>query len=143
MSSNIINWLLNSDEPWTCYRVLVDLQKQQKSSKQVKAIRKDMLNHPKIIELIKDILQWGSKPFKRHNDASYTIYKLSTLADFGIKASDPGMKDALKVIMKNRSKEGAYQTLVNIPKTFGGTGKDIWTWILCDTPTLLYSFLAM
>jgi hypothetical protein len=33
--------------------------------------------------------------------------------------------------------------VVNIPKAFGGTGEDTWTWMLCDAPTLLYALLAM
>jgi len=32
---------------------------------------------------------------------------------------------------------------VNIPKAFGGTNEDAWTWVLCDAPTLLYALLAM
>ena len=35
------------------------------------------------------------------------------------------------------------QSVVNIPKHFGGTGEDMWTWALCDAPTLLYALLAM
>jgi len=45
--------------------------------------------------------------------------------------------------MAHQSPEGAFQSLVNIPKAFGGTGEDMWTWMLCDAPTLLYALLAM
>jgi hypothetical protein len=34
------------------------------------------------------------------------------------------------------------ETQVLIPKAFGGTDTEDWTWVLCDTPTLLYSMLA-
>ena len=28
-------------------------------------------------------------------------------------------------------------------ESFGGMGDDAWTWLLCDSPTLLYALLAM
>ena len=39
--------------------------------------------------------------------------------------------------------KGPFQILINLPKTFGGTGEDLWTWVMCDAPTLLYALLAM
>jgi len=86
---------------------------------------------------------WGDRPLKRHNDASHPIYKFSTLADFGVRHDDPGMAASIKAVMAHQSPEGVFQTVVNIPKTFGGTGEDTWTWMLCDAPTLLYALLAM
>jgi hypothetical protein len=71
------------------------------------------------------------------------MFKLSTLADFGLRASDPGMDAAIEALMAQRSPEGAFQSLVNIPRAFGGTGEDMWSWVLCDTPTLLYALLAL
>jgi len=46
-------------------------------------------------------------------------------------------------VMAHQSPEGAFQSTVNIPRAFGGTGEDTWTWVLCDAPTLLYSLLTM
>jgi len=86
---------------------------------------------------------WGDRPLKRHNDASHPIYKFSTLADFGVRHDDPGMAAGIEAVMAHQSPEGAFQTVVNIPKTFGGTGEDTWSWMLCDAPTLLYTLLAM
>jgi hypothetical protein len=45
--------------------------------------------------------------------------------------------------MAHQAPEGAFETLEHIPKSFGGTGEDMWTWILCDAPTLLYALLAL
>jgi hypothetical protein len=68
---------------------------------------------------------------------------VSTLAEFGLRAIDPCMSEGIDSILMHQSAEGAFLTPVNIPKAFGGTDEDQWAWILCDTPTLLYTLLAM
>ncbi len=53
------------------------------------------------------------------------------------------MTAGIQKILAHQSSEGAFQTLVNIPKSFGGSGQNAWAWILCDAPTLLYVLAAM
>ena len=86
--SEPIDWLLASAEPWTRYRVLVDLLDRPAGDPEVEATRLEMLSHPQVASLASDAAPWGQRPLKRHNDASHPIYKLSTLADFGIRAQD-------------------------------------------------------
>jgi hypothetical protein len=136
-------WLLNSNEPWTRYRALVDLFNQPETDPAVQSARADMLAHPQVQAMIAATAAWGQQPFKRHNDASFSIYKFSTLADFGVQANDAGMKAGIEAVLAHQSPAGAFQSLVNIPQAFGGTGEDAWTWLLCDAPTLLYTLLAM
>ena len=143
MTTDVIEWLLESDEPWTRYRALVDLLDRAEDDPEVSAARAQMLAHPQVQTLMAEAAAWGDRPLKRHNDASYPIYSLSTLADFGVQADDPGMAPGIEAVMAHQSPEGPFQTLVNIPKAFGGTGEDTWSWILCDAPTLLYALLAM
>jgi len=109
----------------------------------VQAARAEMLARPQVQAMMAETATWGDRPLKRHNDASHPIYKFSTLADFGVRHDDPGMAASIKAVMAHQSPEGAFQTVVNIPQTFGGTGEDTWTWMLCDAPTLLYTLLAM
>ena len=52
------------------------------------------------------------------------------------------MDKAVEKVLAHQSVEGAFQSLTNIPKAFGGTNEDMWTWIVCDAPTLLYALLA-
>jgi len=143
MTTDLLQWLLNSDEPWTRYRTLVDLLDRPEDDPEVQAARAEMLAHPQVQAMMAEAATWGDLPFKRHNDAGHPIYKFSTLADFGARADDPGMAAGIEAVLAHQSPEGAFQSLVNIPKGFGGTGKDTWTWILCDAPTLLYVLLAM
>jgi hypothetical protein len=143
MTTGQIEWLLQSNEPWTRYHTLVDLLDQPDDDSEVQAARQEMLSHPQVQELIATAATWPARVLKRHNDASHPIYALSTLADFGIRADDPGMTEAVEMVLTHQSQEGAFQTLLNVPKHFGGTGEDAWGWMACDAPTLLYSLLAM
>ncbi len=146
MATDLTQWLLESDEPWTRYRTLVDLLDQRPSAPKARAACIEMLAHPQVQALISETATWGDRPFKRHNDAGYPIYKFSTLADFGVRADDgkaTGLTAGIEAVLAHPSPEGAFQSLVNISKTFGGTGEDMWTWMPCDAPTLLYVLLSM
>jgi hypothetical protein len=137
-------WLSESDEPWTRYRTLVDLLDLPADDAAVTIARAEMLANPQVQGLVAQTRNWDNqKPLKRHNDASHPIYALSTLADFGLRHNDPGLEPALEAILAHQSAGGALQTLLHIPRSFGGTGQDAWSWILCDTPTLLYALLAL
>jgi hypothetical protein len=141
--SALIQWLLESDEPWTRYRTLVDLLDRPEDDPEVQTARAAMLAHPQVQGLITEAATWPGYPLKRHNDAGHPIYKLSTLADLGVRAHDPGIARGIEAVLAHQSPEGAFQTVVNIPQAFGGSGEDVWTWILCDAPTLLYALLVM
>jgi hypothetical protein len=143
MRTDLVQWLLESDEPWTRYRTLVDLLDRPEDDPEVRAARAEMLAHPQVQALIAEAATWPGYALKRHNDAKHTIYKFSTLADFNVRASDPGMDVGTEAAMAHQSPEGAFQALMNIPKRFGGTGEDMWMWMLCDAPTLLYALLTM
>ena len=143
MTTDVTRWLLESDEPWTRYRTLVDLLDRPEADPEAQAARAEMLAHPQVRAMMDEAGAWGQRPFQRHNDAGYPIYKFSTLADFGVRAEDPGIAPAVGAVMARQAAEGAFQSLVNIPQAFGGTGEDMWTWLLCDAPTLLYALLAM
>ncbi len=143
MPLTVESWLLASPEPWTRYRTRIELLGQAESDPGAAEARREMLAHPQVLGLIAAASSWGEYPFKRHNDASHPIYALSTLADFGLRADDPGMDDVIKNVMSHQSQQGAFQSLVNISPTFGGSGEDQWTWMACDAPTLLYSLLAL
>jgi hypothetical protein len=141
--TDVIDWLLAEVAPWVRYRTLVDLLGRPADAPDVQAARAAMLAHPQVQGLIAEVATWPGGPIKRHNDASHPIYKLSTLADFGVRTDDPGMEAGVAAVLAHQSPEGAFQSLVNIPQSFGGSGEDQWSWMLCDAPTLLYALLAM
>lgn len=88
---NVVQWLLASDEPWTRYRTLADLLDKPEDDTEVLAARSAMVNHPLVQILIDDAATWPGYALKRHNDAKHPIHTLAVLADFGLRADDPGM----------------------------------------------------
>lgn len=140
--NNPIEWLLETGDPWTRYRSMVDLLDRPEDDPEVQAARSEMLAHPQMQEMIAEVAVWPGYPLKRHNDAAHPIYKFSTLADFGVRADDPGVAAGIEAVMAHQSQEGAFQSLMNINPRYGGTGEDTWVWMLCDAPTLLYALLA-
>jgi hypothetical protein len=142
-NDDVIRWLLESDEPWTRSRTLVDLLDRPEDDVEVQAARAEMLAHPQVQALIAEAATWPGYALKRHNDAKHPLYKFSTLADFGMQAGDPGIATGIEAVMIHQSQEGAFQIPMNIPESRGGTGEDTWMWMLCDAPTLLYVLLAM
>jgi hypothetical protein len=140
--NDTIQWLLGSDEPWIRYRTLVDLLDRPEGDAEVQAARAEMLAHPQVQALIAVAGAHGEKPLTRHNDAGHPLYAFSTLADFGVRADDPGIAPCIETVLAHQSAEGAFQTLVNIPTHFGGSGQERWSWMACDAPTLLYVLLA-
>jgi len=137
------NWLLSHGDPWVRHRALTDLLDRPPDDVEVVAARQAMLDDPRVQDLVAEAAAWPGYALKRHNDAGHPIYKLSTLADFGLRANDPGIAAGIEVVLAHQSPEGAFQSLMNISKQFGGTGEDTWAWMLCDAPTLLYALLAM
>jgi hypothetical protein len=138
----LIQWLLESDEPWTRYRTLVDLFDRPEGDPEVQATRAEMLAHPQVQALIAEAATWPGYALKRHNDAKHPLYKFSTLADFGVRANDPGMASGIEAVMAHQSAEGAFETQIRLYKRFGGIDGERWTWMACDVPTLLYALLA-
>jgi hypothetical protein len=138
-----LDWLLQSGEPWTRYRTMTDLLHYSENDPAVVSARKEMVMHPQVQALVSGLAEWGRRPIQRHNDSSHPIYKLSTLADFGLRLDDPGIVGIIETILDHQSSEGAFQSWVNIAEAFGGTGEDQWSWILCDAPTVLYALQAL
>lgn len=140
MTSDLTQWLLASDEPWTRYRTLVDLLDRPEDDPDVQTARAEMLAHPQVQALIAEAATWPGYALKRHNDAKHPLYKFSTLADFGVQAD--AMGTAIEAMMAHQSAEGVFETQIRLYKRFGGIDGERWTWMACDAPTLLYTLLA-
>jgi len=68
--TDLTQWLLESDEPWTRYRTLVDLLGRTEEAPEVQAARAGMLAHPQVQEMIAETVTWGDRPFKRHKSSA-------------------------------------------------------------------------
>ena len=135
-----IQWLLEAS-PWVEYRTRVDLLNESEHNPDVIAAREHMLQHPLVAKLVTDLADWPGQSVNSHKKADLPMHKLAFLADLGLKADDPGMPIIIEKILAHQSKEGPFQVPMVIPVAFGGTGKEIMTWALCDSPTTLYCLI--
>ncbi|KNY29545.1 hypothetical protein [Pseudobacteroides cellulosolvens] len=96
------------------------------------------LNIELVDRLLEQVTNWPGEVLKSHNDSSHLIHKLSFLADIGFDSSTPEIAKTVQKIIEHISTENLYQIKINIPKHFGGTGQEQWSWMLCDAPLVLY-----
>ncbi len=135
-------WLLESPA-WVEYNTRVNLLYQTEVMYEVKAARRSMLEHALIKQIINDVNIWPWQVLNNHKNAGHPIHKLTFLADIGINICDPGMESVISPLLDHQSSEGPFQSLVNIPTHFGGSGKDQYSWQLCDAPLICYALAKM
>lgn len=135
-------WLLASDEPWTRYRTLLDVVGRGAADSEAAAVREEMLEHPMVLELIERSAGWPGYPLKRHNDARHPLYAISTLADFGLTKEDLEIAEIAGSVMARFDGKG-FMSLLWLPRFLTNEeDAEAWAWMLCDSPTLLYSLLS-
>jgi hypothetical protein len=125
-----IQWLLEGP-PWVEYRTRVDLLEQPEDTPEVIRSRQAMLEDPQVKSLIVELADWPGNPTTGVSKAIHPLNKLVFLADIGLTATDPGVREIIDKILSNRSPEGAF-TLA--------PGN---SWKLCDFPSILYALVKM
>ena len=133
--------LLHSDEPWVRYKALSTLGERADDPEVIHA-RREMITNPAFRGIIDECVGWPGKPVTRHNDATLLMHKLAFLADWGVDATDEGVKEVSRDILSGTSREGALQSLIHVPESYGGSGAPGMDWMLCDASLLLYSILS-
>ena len=140
--SDTLRWVLASAEPWTRYRALLDIGNRSLDEALVREAREEMVLHPAVVALVERANEWPGYPLKRHNDAAHPLYAIATLADFGLDCSDRAIGQLTDKIMGHFDGEG-FETLLWLPRFLTkDDDAERWAWMLCDSPTLLYSLLA-
>ena len=142
MNSDVVKWLMTGP-PWVRYRTLTDLPAPSDSHGDVAASRQAMLEHSAIRALLSELSQWPGPALKRHNDAGHLLHRLVFVADLGLKAGDPGVDEIISRVVGMQSRGGAFQIKANVSPQYGGTGEDQTAWMLCDTPSVLYSLVKL
>ena len=143
LSDEVKKWLIES-QPWVEYNTRKELLVQREDNEEVVDSKKRLLNHPLIQEVISEVKEWPGYALKRHNDAKHLTHKLAFLTDLGLKKDDhPVLAKVAEKILTDQSEEGAFQIIANVPVHFGGSGEDELAWMLCDSPTVLYSMIKM
>lgn len=135
----MIEKLLSISEPWLQYAIKLNLLNESKES--LLNLKKEALKDNKIHAYLRDISNFHSMLVSNHKNPELPIHKLLFLLDIGFDMDLPEIENAVNQLMDHKDKYGIYQSLTNIPKHFGGTGEDIFSWCLCDTPLLFIALL--
>jgi hypothetical protein len=138
----VINWLLEGD-PFVKYRTRIDLLGEAENEPEVQRIRKEMVNAPKIRQILQELSTWQKTVLTNHKNASHPIHRLAFIADIGLTKDEVNLNKVSGKIFEHISDDGPFQVLVNVPKHFGGSGKNEWAWSLCDAPLVIYSLAKL
>jgi hypothetical protein len=135
-------WLL-SGPAWVQYRTRLDLLGQPENDAEVRKARQAMLAAPQVQGLLAELAEWPREVLASHKSAGLLMHKLTFVADLGLRADDPGMDRIISCILEHQSPDGPFQMPMNISESYGGSGKDMWAWALCDAPVTLYGLIKL
>lgn len=127
--------LLDISDDWLKYAVRLNLCHEPKDTLVV--IRNAGLADSRIKRHLTDIANFHGTLVTNHKNPDLPIHKLLFLLNLGFNTEVPEIKAAIDEILKHKDEHGIYQSMTNVPKHFGGTGEDVFSWCLCDAPLLL------
>jgi len=137
-NSEVIDWLLEG-EPWVRLGAHQHILNKSAAHSEVIAARKELLEHPFILNLITELQGWPGLTISSHKSAGQLFHKLAFAAELGLQQEDPGMPQVIAAVMAHQDADGPFQLRSIIPVHFGGTGQETWSWALCDAPLVLYA----
>lgn len=131
--------LLKISDDWLKYAIRLNLGHEPKND--LIEIINTALADERIKKYLSDIANFHDILVTNHKNPGLPIQKLLFLLDLGFDTEVPEIKTAIAEILKHREEYGIYLSMTNIPKHFGGTGEDVFSWCLCDAPLLLLALL--
>lgn len=131
--------LLDRSDVWLQYAIRLHLCHEPKET--LAASRSEALTDPRIRSYLADAANFHGTLVTNHKNPGLPIHKLLFLLDLGFDIEVPQIKTAVDEIIKRKDEHGVYQSMTNVPKHFGGTGEDVFSWCLCDAPLLFLALL--
>ena len=131
--------LLDRSDDWLKYAIHLNLRDEPKTM--LAELRNTALADNRIQSYLADIAAFHSTLVTNHKNPDLPIHKLLFLLDLGFDTEVPEIKVAVDEILKHRDEHGIFQSMTYVPKHFGGTGEDVFSWCLCDAPLLLLALL--
>lgn len=105
----VVEWLISSGEPWVVYNALVDLRDTDGGSAEVQAAYRSMQEHPQVTGLLDGLSSWPTEtPLGKAYDPKDSIWKLNTLADFGLKKDDKRVAAIADRVFAAQSEDGGF-----------------------------------
>ena len=122
-------------EDWLKYAIQINLLHSPKEDQT--ELLKSALQDEKIQQALQDVAAYHDTLVTSHRNPMLPIQRLMFLLNLGFDMDVPEIKMAINEILAHRDENGVYQSMMNVPKHFGGTGEDTFSWCLCDAPSLL------
>jgi len=121
-------FLLGSPSPWVRYQARAALLGEPGTTE-----RRELLAHPVVRQLLKEAQSWPGNSQGDHRSAKDLLNKLSLLADFGLCASDPGVRRFVERVLSHVGDDGRLLGHVLFPKA----AKPAWIFDVDGQDTLL------
>ncbi len=131
--------LYERSEDWLKYAIRINLLHESKEDHA--ALLMSALSDAKIKQALSEAANFHGIPVTNHKNPILPIQRLLFLLDLGFDKDIPEIKTAIDEILAHKDENGVYQTMTNVPKHFGGTGEDTFSWCLCDAPSLLLALM--
>ena len=135
----MLSKLYDQSEDWLKYAIQINLLHSPKEDQA--ELLKSALQDEKIQRALQDVAAYHDTLVTSHKNPMLPIQRLLFLFDLGFDTDIPEIKMAIDKILAHRDENGVYQSMTNVPKHFGGTGEDTFSWCLCDAPSLLLALL--
>ncbi len=139
MERMVYQKLMEISDNWLKYAIRFNLGHEPKDD--LVEIRNAALADVRIQRYLADIVNFHGTLVTNHKNPDLPIQKLLFLLDLGFDTEVPEIQTAIDEILQHRDEHGIYQSMTNVPKHFGGTGVDVFSWCLCDAPLLLLALL--
>lgn len=106
---DVVAWLRSAGEPWVVYNTLVDLDGRSRDSADARGAYRAMAGHPQVKGLIRELDPWPPRePLSRAYDPKDSIWKLNTLADFGMGRDDKGIASIAGRVLEAQAESGGF-----------------------------------
>ena len=104
-----LDWLLTSEEPWVVYNALCDLTGAARESSEARAAYQKMQSHPHIAALLTALDPWPpDNPLSKAYDPKDSLWKLNTLADFGLRRDDERIAALAERVFAAQAEDGGF-----------------------------------
>jgi hypothetical protein len=131
--------LLDISDDWLKYAVRLNLYHEPKDS--LGEIINAGLADNRIKGYLNEVANFHGTQVTNHKNPDLPIHKLLFLLDLGFDTGVPEIKTAIDEILKHMDEHSVYQSITKVPKHFGGTDEEVFSWCLCDAPLLLLALL--
>jgi hypothetical protein len=108
-NTGTVRWLLGAKEPWVVYNTLLDVAGADSDGAEVMSAYGEMQAHPQVAALIEVLDTWPpQKPLGKAYDPKDSIWKLGTLADFGLRRDDARIAAIAERVFSAQSEDGGF-----------------------------------